>query len=126
MLNWVVCENRELLRLLKGHEIRISMGRVVGNPYDNAQAESFIKTLKYEEGYLFLEEAYNEKRFYSAMCHQRSLSSSWINEYQLNWLSQIGGSLQFAVGILVYTISCCRATSVVSLEKSTALAEATC
>ncbi len=24
-----------------------------GNPYDNAQAESFIKTLKYEEVYLF-------------------------------------------------------------------------
>ena len=24
-----------------------------GNPYDNAQAESFIKTLKYEEVHLF-------------------------------------------------------------------------
>jgi len=28
--------------------IRGSMGRV-GNPYDNAQVESFMKTLKYEE-----------------------------------------------------------------------------
>lgn len=67
--------------LLKQHEIRISMGRV-GNPYDNAQAESFIKTLKYEEVYLFeyenmaeararldhfLEEVYNEKRLHSAL-----------------------------------------------------------
>ena len=38
--------------LLKAHGIRISMSRT-GNPYDNAQAESFIKTLKYEEVYLF-------------------------------------------------------------------------
>jgi transposase InsO family protein len=67
--------------LLKDHEIRISMGRR-GNPYDNAQAESFIKTLKYEEVYLFeyedmaeararldhfLEEVYNERRLHSAL-----------------------------------------------------------
>jgi putative transposase len=38
--------------LLKEHGIRISMSRT-GNPYDNAQAESFIKTLRYEEVYLF-------------------------------------------------------------------------
>lgn len=37
--------------LLKQHGIRISMGRR-GNPYDNAKAESFFKTLKYEEVYL--------------------------------------------------------------------------
>jgi len=57
------------------------MGRR-GNPYDNAQAESFLKTLKYEEVYLyeyedlaeaqarighFLEEVYNEKRLHSAL-----------------------------------------------------------
>ena len=67
--------------LLQDHEIRISMSRK-GNPYDNAQAESFIKTLKYEEVYLFeyenmaeararldyfLEEVYNEKRLHSAL-----------------------------------------------------------
>lgn len=54
----------------------------VGNPYDNAQAESFIKTLKYEEVYLFeykdmtearvrighfLEQVYNQKRLHSAL-----------------------------------------------------------
>ena len=34
--------------LLKGQGVRISMSRR-GNAYDNAQAESFMKTLKYEE-----------------------------------------------------------------------------
>ncbi len=34
--------------LLDAHEVRISMSRR-GNPYDNARAESFMKTLKYEE-----------------------------------------------------------------------------
>jgi putative transposase len=67
--------------LLQAHGIRISMSRT-GNPYDNAQAESFIKTLKYEEVHLFeyqnfaeargrigqfIEEVYNEKRLHSAL-----------------------------------------------------------
>ena len=34
--------------LLDAHGLAISMSRK-GNPYDNAQAESFMKTLKYEE-----------------------------------------------------------------------------
>ena len=53
-----------------------------GNPYDNAQAESFIKTLKYEEVYRteyrdlaeahvsireFIERVYNERRLHSAL-----------------------------------------------------------
>jgi len=67
--------------LLKEHGIRISMSRS-GNPYDNAQAERFIKTLKYEEIYLneydnlaearfcigqFLDEVYNHKRLHSKL-----------------------------------------------------------
>jgi transposase InsO family protein len=66
---------------LKEVDIDISMGRT-GNPYDNAKAESFMKTLKYEEVYLyeyesleeaekrigyFLEEVYNQKRLHSAI-----------------------------------------------------------
>ena len=61
--------------------MRISMARK-GNPYDNATAESFMKTLKYEEVYLwdyqsledvkrripyFLQEVYNQKRLHSAL-----------------------------------------------------------
>jgi putative transposase len=61
--------------------LRGSMSRT-GTPYDNAQAESFIKTLKHEEVYLhdygtmqdaidrlpyFLEEAYNRKRLPSSL-----------------------------------------------------------
>jgi transposase InsO family protein len=61
---------------LNQHKILISMSRK-GNPYDNAFAESFIKTLKVEEVYLneyetfedayrniwrFIEMVYNHKR----------------------------------------------------------------
>ena len=67
--------------LLKQHRIAISMSRR-GNPYDNALAESFMKTLKYEEVYRFeyrdladagrhirrfLEQVYNERRLHSAL-----------------------------------------------------------
>jgi len=66
---------------LKEYSINISMSRR-GNPYDNAFAESFIKTLKYEEVYLweyetfdeahknikkFLEVVYNKKRIHSSI-----------------------------------------------------------
>ncbi len=58
------------------------------NPYDNAKAERFIRTLKYEEGYLYeyesLEEArsrigyfiyklYNRKRLHPALSYTPSV-----------------------------------------------------
>jgi putative transposase len=67
--------------LLKEHSIQISMSRR-GNPYDNAKAESFMKTLKYEEVYRteysdfndaqrrigrFIESVYNRDRLHSAL-----------------------------------------------------------
>jgi len=60
---------------------RISMA-AVGNPYENAKAESFFRTLKLEEVYLkdyggfeearenigrFIEEVYNQKRLHSSL-----------------------------------------------------------
>jgi putative transposase len=68
-------------KVLEQHGIGISMSRR-GNVYDNARAESFIKTLKYEEVYRteyrnleeakasmkeFLEKIYNQKRLHSAL-----------------------------------------------------------
>ena len=67
--------------MLRRRGIRISMSRR-GNPYDNAQAERFMRTLKQEEVYLFeyesleeaekrittfLDEVYNQKRLHSAI-----------------------------------------------------------
>ncbi len=45
--------------LLNSYDLTISMSRV-GNPYDNSYAESFIKTLKYEEIYQTEYESYRE------------------------------------------------------------------
>ena len=70
--------------ILEAHDIQPSMSRV-GNPYDNAQAESFMKTLKQEEADgrdyrdlnqarervgTFIEKVYNCQRLHSALAYR--------------------------------------------------------
>jgi len=68
-------------QMLMEYGILISMSRR-GNPYDNARVERFMRTLKYDEVYMFeyrdmaeardrighfIEEVYNRKRLHSAI-----------------------------------------------------------
>jgi putative transposase len=72
---------QEYVDTLRSYHFQISMARK-GNPYDNAAAESFMKTLKAEEVYLweyrsladvqkrlpyFIEQVYNRKRLHSSL-----------------------------------------------------------
>jgi putative transposase len=72
---------RDYVAVLEGVGARISMA-AKGTPRENAQAESFFRTLKYEEVYLqeyetvldvepsvgrFIESVYNEKRLHSSL-----------------------------------------------------------
>ena len=72
---------QDYVNALQQNKIIISMSRV-GNPYDNAIAERFMRTLKYEEIYMndydtfaevlssvehFIERVYNRKRMHSAL-----------------------------------------------------------
>lgn len=74
----------EYIDVLDQQQMIVSMSRP-GNPWDNAQCESFMKTLKQEEVYCrkysgieelrrnlqqFLEEYYNQKRLHSALAYR--------------------------------------------------------
>jgi putative transposase len=75
---------RDYAAVLAAYDIQPSMSRI-GNPYDNAKAESFMKTLKQEEvdgrDYrdlehareaigVFIEEVYNRQRLHSALSYR--------------------------------------------------------
>jgi transposase InsO family protein len=83
----------EHISLLEQNGILISMSRK-GNPYDNAFAESFMKTIKYDEVYLneyetfedayeniehFIERVYNPERLHSSIGYLPP------NEFEKQW-----------------------------------------
>ncbi len=73
--------SKEYVKLLESHKIKISMS-ATASPYENATIESFFRTLKVEEVYLweyetyadvidripyFIEDVYNSKRLHSSL-----------------------------------------------------------
>ena len=92
--------SRDYTAELQQHGIRISMSRTA-SPYDNARAESFMKTLKYEEVYRteyrsledarasigeFLDKIYNRERLHSALGYRPPLEF----EHQLRCAQAVG------------------------------------
>ena len=91
----------EYVHLPQQHDIRISMSRK-GNPYDNAVAESFMKTLKHEEILVneydtmdeahasiaqFLDVVYNQRRLHSSLGYNPPV------EFEADFYSQPSSTL---------------------------------
>lgn len=88
----------EYVDYLKKHKFEISMS-AKGNPYENAMAESFMKTYKYEEVYLadyetfedvvrnaarFIDDVYNAKRLHSSIGYvpPNEFEEMWLRNFQ--------------------------------------------
>jgi putative transposase len=98
---------REYVARLEAQGILISMSRR-GNPYDNARAESFMKTLKSEEVGLrqyrdiddarqsigvFLEQVYNGRRLHSALDYRPP--AEFEQELEVNGKDRAAGRVRY-------------------------------
>jgi putative transposase len=95
----------DYVKRLESNDITISMSRP-GNPYDNAWAESFMKTLKAEEVNgqryrnfqhaesciaTFIEEVYNQQRLHSALGYRSPTEFEAGQKQPLGRMSSEGG-----------------------------------
>jgi transposase InsO family protein len=124
----------DYLALLKEHKIQISMSRT-GNPYDNAKAERFMRTLKYEDVYLndtirslrsWPRSSISSKQSIigsdfippSATCRPLGLKPCVHHQYFLNYLCHFRGALQFRCSACHKPQTACSLSLWLHLKKS--------